>query len=113
MSNWFLIALIAPILWSVINHIDKYILSRYEEGRGVGALLVFSSLSSIIVLPILAVVYGSQIFGLPLIDRLILLIAGLLNAAGFYFYLKAMDIEEASVVIPLFQVDPIFGYMQY
>lgn len=111
MQNWFLIALIAPLLWSVINHIDKYILSRYQGGKGVGALLIFSSLFSVIVLPILTIVYRSKIFSIAVVDSLILLLAGLLGAAAFYFYLRAMDIDEASVVIPLFQFDPVFGYI--
>ncbi|OGI60033.1 hypothetical protein A2641_02560 [Candidatus Nomurabacteria bacterium RIFCSPHIGHO2_01_FULL_37_25] len=111
MSNWFLIALIAPILWSVINHIDKYILSKYQDGRGVGALLIFSSLSSIIILPFLAIFYRSKIFNISLTDFLILFFVGFLSATAFYFYLKAMDIEEASIVIPLFQFDPVFGYI--
>src|SRR3989338_7900965 len=111
MSNWFLIALIAPILWSLVNHIDKFILSRYENGRGVGALFIFSSLSSVIVLPVLIYSYHSQIFSISKIDFLILLFIGFLSAAGFFFYLRAMDIEEASVVVPLFQFDPIFAYV--
>ncbi len=110
MQNWFLIALIAPILWSIINHIDKYILSKYQEGRGVGALLIFSSLSSVIVLPFLAIFYRSKLFNISFPDFLILFIVGFLSASAFYFYLKAMDTEEASIVIPLFQFDAIFGY---
>src|SRR3989344_3577934 len=111
MHNWFLLSLVAPILWSIINHIDKFILSKYEEGRGVGALLIFSSLSSVIVLPVLAIFYRSKIFDVSFTDGFILLFAGLLSAAGFYFYLRAMNIEEASVVVPLFQFDPVFGYL--
>ena len=111
MENWFLIALIAPILWSVVNHIDKYILSRYQEGRGVGAILIFSSLFSVVVLPFIIFFQHSQIFNIPWIDFLALIIIGFLSATAFYFYLKAMDIEEASVVIPLFQFDPVFGYI--
>src|SRR3989338_4106479 len=111
MSNWFLIALVAPILWSIVNHIDKFILSKYQEGRGVGAVLVFSSLFSVTILPIVAIFYRAKIFALPAEDLLMLLVAGILSAAGFFFYLKAMDIDEASVVIPLFQFDPVFGYI--
>lgn len=111
MQNWFIMSLIAPVLWSVINHIDKYILSKYEDGRGVGALLIISSVSSIIVLPFIAFFYSSKIFGLSFIDFFILFIIGFLSATAFYFYLKAMDIEEASIVIPLFQLDPVFGYI--
>ena len=111
MSNWFFIALIAPILWSVINHIDKYILSKYQEGKGIGALLIFSSLSSVIVLPFLAIFFRLQIFDVSLVGLFILFIVGFLSALAFYFYLRAMDVEEASVVIPLFQFDPVFGYI--
>lgn len=111
MSNWFLIALIAPILWSIVNHIDKHILSRYQEGRGIGAILIFSSLSSIIILPFVALFYYSKIFNISSSNVFWLLIVGFLGALAFYFYLKAMDIEEASIVIPLFQFDPIFGYI--
>src|SRR3989338_5258563 len=111
MSNWFLIALVAPVLWSIVNHIDKFILSRYREERGVGAILIFSSLSSVIVLPLIAIFYRSNIFGLPFEDFFVLFIVGFLSALAFFFYLKAMNIEEASVVIPFFQFDPVFGYV--
>lgn len=111
MINWFLLSLVAPVLWSIINHIDKYILSKYEKGRGVGALLLFSSLFSVIVLPFIGLIYRSKIFSISVADSLILVFAGLLGATAFYFYLKAMEVDEASVVVPLFQFDPIFGYI--
>lgn len=110
MSDWFFIALIAPIFWSIVNHIDKHLLSRYFEGRGVGAIMLFSSLFSVVILPIIAFFYHSQIFGLPFFDLMLLLFVGLLSATAFYFYLKAMDIEETSIVVPLLQLVPIFGY---
>lgn len=109
--NWFLIALIAPVLWSTVNHIDKHLLSKHQEGRGVGAILIFSSLSSIVILPFIAFFYRSQIFSISFNDFLTLLFIGFLGALAFYFYLKGMEIEEASIVIPLFQFDPIFGYV--
>lgn len=111
MYNWFFIALIAPVLWSVVNHIDKYMLSKYLKERGVGALLIFSALASVIVLPFIIYFYHSQIFNISNKDALILIFVGLLSALAFYFYLRGMDIEEASIVIPLFQFDPIFGYI--
>ncbi len=112
MTNWFFIALIAPLLWSVINHIDKYLLSKYDEGKGVGTLMLFSTLFSLVVLPIILFFHHSQILNLPFKDLLILLLVGVLSAGAFYFYLKAMDIEEASIVVPLLQLIPIFGYFQ-
>lgn len=110
MQNWFLIALIAPILWSIVNHIDKYMLSKYLKDRGVGALLIFSALSSIVVLPFIIYFFHSQIFNISNIDLVTLLLVGFLSAGAFYFYLEGMNEEEASIVVPLFQLVPIFGY---
>lgn len=110
MPNWFLIALIAPILWSIVNHIDKYMLSKYLKERGVGALLIFSALASVIILPFFLYFYHAQIFNISSQDLITLFFVGLLSTLAFYFYLKGMDEEEASIVIPLFQLVPVFGY---
>ncbi len=111
MSDWFLIALVAPLLWSVVNHIDKYMLSKYLGDRGVGALLIFSALSSILVLPFIIYFFHSEIFSITKTDLLTLIFVGLLSAGAFYFYLEGMQEEEASIVVPLFQMVPVFGYV--
>ena len=110
MSNWFLIALVAPILWSIVNHIDKYMLSKYLKERGVGALLIFSALSSVIILPFVLYFYHSEIFDIGGWDLATLLFIGFLSAGAFYFYLVGMKEEETSIVVPLFQLVPVFGY---
>ena len=110
MNNWFLIALIAPVLWSIVNHIDKYMLSKYLKDRGVGALLIFSALASVIILPFILFFYYDQLFDVSVSDLAILVFVGFLSVLAFYFYLKGMDEEEASIVIPLFQLIPVFGY---
>ncbi len=110
MSNWFIVALVAPILWSIVNHIDKYMLAKFLKNRGVGALLIFSALSSVIVLPFIIFFRHSEILGISGIDVLILIFVGFLSAVAFCFYLMGMEMEEASIVIPLFQLVPVFGY---
>ena len=110
MSNWFLVALIAPILWSVVNHIDKYMLSKYLKERGVGALLIFSAVASVIALPFIGYFFYEEIISVSTYDFWLLILVGFLSAGAFYFYLKSMEQEEASMVIPLFQLVPVFGY---
>ncbi len=111
MNSWFFIALLAPLLWSIVNHVDKLILSKYENSRGVGAIMLFSSLYAIAVLPLITLFFGYEILNLPVYKLLLLLLVGMVSAGGFYFYLKSIDIEEASVVVPLMQLIPIFGYI--
>ncbi len=98
MSNWFLIALIAPVLWSIVNHLDKYMLSKYLKDKGVGALLIFSAVSSIIILPFIGYIFRSEIFQISGGDLITLVFIGFLSAGAFYFYLSSMEKEEASVV---------------
>jgi len=111
MTHWFLFALVGPILWSIVNHIDKHILSNYSEGKGVGAILVFSCLSSVFVLPLIFVMEYQELGQVTGNALLSLLLIGFMSATAFYFYLKAMDSEEASVVVPMFQLIPVFGYV--
>lgn len=110
MSNWFFIALLGPILWAIVNHIDKYMLFRYFKKHGVESLMVFSCLSAFLVLPFIFYFFGFNILNVPLVPILILLFCGFSSAVGFYFYLRAMDMEEVSIVVPLFQLIPVFSY---
>lgn len=108
--NWFFIALVAPVLWGVVNHIDKYMLSKYMKERGVGALLIFSALASVVILPFVGYIFRNEIFSVGGQDFVTLIFIGFLSAAAFYFYLVGMEKDEASIVVPLFQLVPIFGY---
>ncbi|MDQ5971459.1 MAG: hypothetical protein QG566_405 [Patescibacteria group bacterium] len=109
--NWFLIAITAPILWSIVNHIDKYLLSKHFKGSGVGAIFIFSSLFSIFV-SIFVLFFGhAEILNITFFEALSLCFIGILNGFAFYFYLHALNHEESSIVIPLLQMIPLFGYI--
>jgi uncharacterized membrane protein len=111
MSNWFLIAAAAPLLWSITNHIDKFMLAKCLQRRGVGALVIFSALSSILVLPFIAYFKFEEVSAISKDSLLLLFFLGFLSAAGLYLYLTALEDEETSIVIPLFQLIPVFGYL--
>jgi len=107
--NWFLIALLPPALWSVSNHFDKYLLSKYFKGDGVGTLMVFSSIIGVLLLPFIVLFHPEVIASF---DPKYLLIS--LN--GFFYilavlpYFYALQKDEASIVVPLFQMTPVFSY---
>lgn len=100
--------------WAAVNHIDKYLLSdRFSESTkegSVGALMIFSTLFSVVVIPILLVIHPN-IFSVDILSASWLVVAGLLNATSNYIYLKVLDIEEASIVMPIFETMPIFGFI--
>lgn len=109
MSNWFFVALLGPMLWAIVNHIDKYMLHKHFHKNGVHTLMIFSCLSSFIVLPIL-LFFKQDVFSVGMSNVLFLVLLGFISAIAFFFYLKAVELEEISIVIPLFQLLPIFTY---
>ena len=110
MPKWFLFALIGPLLWGLVNHADRYLLSRHYKGNGVGAILIFSSLFSGILLLVIPFILKIPVLGVSARDIAILILTGILGAIGFGLYLYALDVEETSIVIPFLQMGPVFGY---
>ena len=108
--NWFLIALIGPALWALVNHIDKYIISKYFSGRGVGSLVLFTSASGLIISVVILVFGFSHIFIRPL-SAIIIGINGAILVAAFIPYLYALEKEEASWASSIYQLIPVFGYI--
>mgnify|MGYP001616493736 CR=1 FL=1 len=109
--NWFLLALSAPILWSIVNHVDKYLLSKFFRSGGVGALMLYSSVVAIVVLPVFYF-FSPDLFLISDFAKGILILAGFINALFILFYLFAINEDDASVVMPFFLTIPIFGYLQ-
>jgi drug/metabolite transporter (DMT)-like permease len=107
--NWFFIALIPPALWSATNHIDKYLVSKFFKGAGVGAVMVFSSLVGLLLLPIIAFLRPEV---LSFSSTSILIIAnGFLYLLATLPYFYALQKDETSICVPLFQFMPVFSYV--
>lgn len=109
--NWFLIALINPILLSAVNHFDKFLLSKYIKGGTVGALILFSALFAFIALPIIFLISPNVLSSVSLLQGLALMGNGGLLTLAILLYLYAMDSDEASYVVPFFELIPVFGFL--
>jgi len=107
--NWFWIALAAPALWGMVNHVDKFIISRYFSGKGVGALVIFTSLSGLVA-SFFILLFNSASISLGAKSAAIISFNGALLVASFIPYLYALEEEDASVITALFQLIPVFGY---
>lgn len=108
--SWLFLGLVAPLLWAIANHTDKYLLTRYSKDGGIGALVILSALVSVVTLPVLGLVAPAA-FGIGGTAAAALLGAGILQTLATLAYLYAMEKEEASVVAPLFQTIPLFGFV--
>lgn len=108
--NWFFIALLGPLLWSISNHIDKFLLGKHFKGVGKEALILYSTLFGLVVLPI-AYFFDSNVLSIKFTGALVLIFAGCLNALTIYLYLYALENDEASIVVPFFQMIPVFAFI--
>ena len=106
--SWFLIALIAPFLYALTNHIDKILLDKYFKKGGVGTMILFSSLLSVIALPFLFLA-DKTVLNVSSINILVLSVVGILHLLVVVFYLLALKSEEASVAVVFYQLVPVFG----
>lgn len=109
--QWFFIALITPIFHGIANFVDKILLSKYFQNFSLFVFMIYSAISSIIILPIFLIFGGVNILQFPNYDILLLITAGICGALAIYFYLFALYREDASVVVPFFQLIPIASFI--
>lgn len=108
--EWFFVALAAPALWAISNYLEKYIISKYFQDEGTGAMLGFSGLAILFFMPFLAVAYPESLhLGLKII--ILLFLSGVLGEMGLVPYFYALKQKDTSLVVPMFQCIPVFSYI--
>lgn len=108
--HWFLFALACPIFLSLSNHLDKYLIEKYFRGGGMGTLIIFSSVAGIVMIPIIGAIHPS-VFDVTIQNALIMITSGVITVFAILLYLQAMRRDQASSVVPLFQIIPVFAFI--
>ena len=102
--NWVLFALLSPAIYSIVIFVDKYILEKeITDYRG---MPIYGSIMGLILGTIFWI--GSGFPLLPLQDTMFILLSGALTIWAAAFYFKALAKEEASEVMILLQLLPLF-----
>lgn len=107
--HWLIYAFMGPVFWAASTHMDKYLVDRYFKHSDVGVLLVFTALIGLVMLPFI-LYWQPAVLALAWRDILVIAFSGVLYMAAMYFYLQALQTNEASVVAPFFQAGPLFAY---
>ena len=110
----FLIWLLSPALRAICNYIDKYLLSKiFNEESNLSVLLIFSSAIWIIALPFIWM-FANNVFAISTMHKLVMIWWGIWYILSLIPYLYAINKEDASTVVPLFQliapISLILGY---
>ncbi len=106
-------ALVATFLWAIVNIFDNYLVLNFsdkERERSSGGLVLFSSLIGLFI-ALGIFIFVPSLFNIPVLDKVLLFIAGILTIVWIIFYLFALEIEEVSNIVPWFLTVPVFGYI--
>lgn len=110
MSQWLLLAFIPPVLLALVNHLDKYLITRFVKGGSIGSLILFSSLMGIPTLLLIAL-FNPLVFSVHPINALLLTVNGCVFLLSILPYLYALELDEASIVSPLSQMTTVISYI--
>jgi len=106
------ITLFASFLWAITNHIDKYMLCNIDNSTSnIKTLLIFSSLIAGIVLsPIWLLINRFQI-QINTTALIYVFASAVVYVLATFFYFKALEKNDASIVVVMFQLIPVFSYI--
>lgn len=101
--EWLVFALLCPAFWGLNNVLYKFLMTK--KFRGYFPMLSFMGLADAILVSVVGLINPAT-FVFPY--TFFAMGVGLLPLIAFWFYSKALMLEEISRITPLFQFVPIF-----
>lgn len=102
--SWLYFVILAAFTWSITNVVDKFLIDR-KVHKPI-TLTIFIRTASIIPLICIIPFVGFSFPNTEIIGWILL--ASVFSVAGVLVYYKAIQMDEVSRVIPLFQFIPVF-----
>jgi len=106
---WLFFAFSGPVLWAASTHIDKYLVDRYFKNSDTAVLMVFTALIGLFMLPFIWW-YDPRVLGISTTAIAVMIASGIFYMGAMLFYLRAIQVEEASVIAPFFQTSTLFTF---
>jgi len=110
--QWFLIGLLAPFFWGITNFIDKFLIDKYYKGKlPVGAILLIFTGITFLFTPIFLIIAGgfNTLGNFSNLEILALVLSAMFYILALLPYMKALSYDDTSIIIPVFQLIPIFS----
>ncbi|MFA5363962.1 MAG: EamA family transporter [Candidatus Bathyarchaeia archaeon] len=104
--DWFAFALLSPAFWGINNIFYKFLMTK--KFQGYYSMIIYLNFIDLIFAGIVCVVSPIS-FQLPY--AVFAMLVGVMPVLSFWFYSKALLVEEISRITPLFQFIPIFVVM--
>ena len=106
-----LIPILACFLWAVTNHIDKFMITGIDQSKdSIKILLLFSTFVAGIVLIPIWLILGHFEIGISTISLISVLLSSVIYILATVLYFKAIEKNDTSIVVVMFQLIPVFSY---
>ncbi len=111
MSTAIMLVILASFLGATTNHIDKFLVGGIDKsGSSIKTLLIISSLIAGIVISPIWLVASNFSISISEISLVCVFLASTAYILATYFYFKALEKNDASIVVVMFQLIPVFSY---
>ncbi|MDD4901657.1 MAG: DMT family transporter [Patescibacteria group bacterium] len=107
--NWFWLALLSTTLWSLTTFLDKYLVNRFFQKRGMTVLIFFGAVIGLLLLPVILLI-RRNVLEIPLHDIFILIASGIVYVFAILPYFIVLRKEDPSTAAPFFQAIPVFSF---
>lgn len=101
--SWAFFAILTALMYAISNMIDKFLLTNSVKPKTflavIGSVTIFAAIFTYSILGI------SEVTKLHAIGSIMV---GILFAAAIWFYLKAVESEEISRIVPIYNLLPVF-----
>ena len=107
-----IMALTASFLWALTNHVDKFMISGIDEsGSSIKTLLVFSTLVAGVALSPIWLIVSNFSVSISNISLICTVSAAFICILASYFYFKAIDKNNVSIIVVMSNLIPVFSYV--
>ena len=112
MISAIIISIFASFLLGMTNHIDKFVINGLDTShKSIKTILVFSTLiTGLIFVPIWFIICQFKVT-ISTISLIIIPLASLTYTLSLYLYYKALDKNEPSIIVIMYQLMPVFSYI--
>ncbi len=102
------LAIVAAILYAATNHIDKYLISKAVKNTDYRALILVSTIIAGGVMALIYLFVCNFQLGFDSPSILLLLFNSALDTVANIFWFKALDRDDTTIIVIMFQLIPVF-----
>ncbi len=107
--TWIIAGLIAPFLWAITSIMDQVVFRKHYTNQ---PLFIMTINCLVCIVPFICLsIYDPSVFSVNLVTIGLLIGTSFVNAASFIAYYMALESDEASNAVPIFQLQPIFIFI--